>query len=117
MSIVLILDFLLAKKWLIIEPKSPQSLKNIYQVLNFAAKHKAALNCSAFTNWEQDVPSRMDLGKSKYGGDYSLQSTTCTASWLAGTRGDEDYNAHRVVEEVYDRYTCTLILMSILAPL
>ena len=37
------------QKWLIIEPKSPQSLENIYRVLKFAAKYKALLNRSALT--------------------------------------------------------------------
>ncbi len=39
--------FLLAPKWLIIEPKSPQALKTNYQVLKFAAKHKAPIYRSA----------------------------------------------------------------------
>ena len=69
--IVLISDFFLSSKWLTIEPKSPQSLKNIHQVLKFAVKHKAPLNRSAFTYWEEDIPSRIDLGKSKYGGPFS----------------------------------------------
>ena len=69
----LLLDFLLAEKWLIIEPKSPQSLKVIYQVLKFAAKHKAPLNRSALTYWEEDIPSRMDLGKSRYGGPFTTE--------------------------------------------
>ncbi len=73
MSVVLILDFLLSKKWLIIEPKSPQSLKTIYRVLKFAVKHKAPLNRSALTYWEEDVPSRMDLGKSRFGGPFTTE--------------------------------------------
>ncbi len=73
MSVVLILDFLLTKKWLIIEPKSPQSLKTIYRVLKFAAKHKAPLNRSALTYWEEDIPSRMDLGKARYGGPFTTE--------------------------------------------
>ena len=40
MSVVLILDFLLAKKWLILEPSLPQSLKTIYRVLKFVANMK-----------------------------------------------------------------------------
>ena len=95
MSVVLILDFLLAKKWLIIEPKSPQSLKTIYKVLKFAAKHKAPLNRSALTYWEEDVPSRMDLGKSRYGGPFTTEQVEnvksilrllplCLALWLLG---------------------------------
>ena len=61
------------KKWLIIEPKSPQSLKNIYRVLKFAAKHKAPLNRSALTYWEEDIPSRLDLGKSRFGGPFTTE--------------------------------------------
>ena len=95
MSVILILDFLLAKKLLIIEPKSPQSLKTIYHVLKFAAKHKAPLNRSALTYWEEDVPSRMDLGKLRYGGPYTTEQvedvktilrllTLCITLWLLG---------------------------------
>ena len=72
-GVVLISNFLFIPKWLIIEPKSPQSLKTIYRVLKFAAKHKAPLNRSAFTYWEEDIPSRIDLGKSKYGGPFTTE--------------------------------------------
>ena len=72
-ALVLISNFFLSKKWLIIEPKSPQSLKTIYRVLKFAAKHKAPLNRSALTYWEEDIPSRIDLGKSKYGGPFTTE--------------------------------------------
>ena len=61
------------RKWLIIEPKSSRSLKAIYHVLKFAAKHKAPINRSAFTYWEEDIPSRIDLGKSKYGGPFTTE--------------------------------------------
>ena len=73
MSIILVSNILLSPKWLIIEPRSPQSLKTIYHVLKFAAKHKAALNRSALTYWEEDIPSRIDLGKSKYGGPFTTE--------------------------------------------
>ena len=73
MAIVLCSDFLLSPKWLIKEPKSPQSLKIIYQVLKFAKKHKAPVNRSALTYWEEDIPSRIDLGKSKYGGPFTTE--------------------------------------------
>ena len=73
MSIVCCTIFLLAPKWLIVEPKSPQALKTIYQVLKFAAKHKAPLNRSALTYWEEDMPSRLDLGKSRFGGPFTTE--------------------------------------------
>ncbi len=73
MSLVVVTDFLFAKKWLIIEPKSSQTQKIVYQVLKFAWKHKAPLNRSALTYWEEDIPSRMDLGKSRYGGPFTTE--------------------------------------------
>ena len=73
LAIVLCTDFLLAPKWLIIEPKSPQSLKTITKVLKFAKKHKAPVNRSSLTYWEEDIPSRIDLGKSKYGGPFTIE--------------------------------------------
>ena len=73
MSIVCCTIFLLAPKWLIVEPKSSQALKTIYQVLKFAAKHKAPLNRSALTYWEEDMPSRLDLGKSRFGGPFTTE--------------------------------------------
>ncbi len=73
MAVVLILDFIVAPKCLIIEPRSPQSLKTIYRVIKFASKHKAPLNRSALTYWEEDIPSRMDLAKSRYGGPFTIE--------------------------------------------
>ncbi|XP_064402261.1 solute carrier family 15 member 4-like isoform X1 [Halichondria panicea] len=73
MSIVIVTDFLFAKKWLIILPKSSHTLRIAYQVLKFAAKHKAPLNRSALTYWEEDIPSRMDLGKLRYGGPFTTE--------------------------------------------
>ena len=73
MAIVLCTDFFLSPKLLIMEPKSPQSLKLVFRVLKFAAKHKAPVNRSALTYWEEDIPSRIDLGKSKYGGPFTTE--------------------------------------------
>ena len=73
MAIVCCSMFVFAPRYLIVEPKSPNSLKITYQVLKFATKHKAPLNRSAFTYWEEDIPSRLDLGKSKYGGPFTIE--------------------------------------------
>ena len=54
-------------------PKVANSLKTIYQVLKFAAKHKAPLGRSALTYWEEDIPLRIDLGKSRYGGPFTTE--------------------------------------------
>ena len=73
MAIVRCTDFFLSPKLLIMKPKSPQSLKLIFRVLKFAAKHKAPVNRSALTYWEEDIPTRVDLGKSKYGGPFTTE--------------------------------------------
>ena len=46
-------------------------IKLIVGVLNYARKHKYPENRSALTYWEKEVPSRLDLGKEKYGGPFS----------------------------------------------
>ena len=79
---VLCLDFLLSRKWLIIESSSPQSLKHIFRVLKFAVKHKAPLNRSALTYWEEDIPSRMDLAKSRYGGPFTTEQVEDVNTFL-----------------------------------
>ncbi len=81
-SVIFVLDLIFAKNWLIIEPNPPQSFKTIYQVLKFAAKHKAPLNRSALTYWEEDIPSRMDLGKSRYGGPFTTEQVEDVKSIL-----------------------------------
>ncbi len=81
-SLIIVLELLFAKSCLIIEPNPPKSFKNIYQVLKFAAKHKAPLNRSALTYWEEDIPSRMDLGKSRYGGPFTTEQVEDVKSIL-----------------------------------
>ena len=73
LSIVLCTDFLLSSNWLTKPPGSSQCFTTIYQVLKFATKHKVPINRSAFTYWEEDIPSRIDLGKSRYGGPFTTE--------------------------------------------
>ncbi|XP_064403254.1 uncharacterized protein LOC135348825 [Halichondria panicea] len=73
LCIVLCSDFLLSNKLLILENKRPQSFQIIFKVLKFAKKHKAPLNRSALTYYEDAIPSRIDLGKSRYGGPFTTE--------------------------------------------
>ena len=43
----------------------------IVRVLCYARKHKYPENRSALTYWEEEAPSRLDLGKDKYGGPFT----------------------------------------------
>ena len=46
-------------------------IKLIVRVLCYARKHKYPENRSALTYWEEETPSRLDLGKEKYGGPFT----------------------------------------------
>lgn len=50
---------------------NPYSL--VYRVLKFALEHKHPIRRSALTYWEDKLPSRIDLGKSKYGGPFTAE--------------------------------------------
>ena len=69
-SVVLITNYLF-KHWLDTTPHIVNPVKLIGQVLNYARKNKYPRNRSALTYWEEDYPSRLDLGKEKYGGPFS----------------------------------------------
>ena len=46
----------------------------IFGVLRYAWRHKQPVRRSAFTFWEENIPSRIELGKIKYGGPYSNEN-------------------------------------------
>ena len=53
------------------EPPSRSPYMSVFKVLQFAKNHKIPLHRSAFTYWEGDPPSRLDMGKDKYGGPFT----------------------------------------------
>ena len=72
MSVVLITHSFF-KLWLETNPLIINPIKLIAKVLNFARKNKCPRNRSALTYWEEDYPSRLDLGKEKYGGPFTVE--------------------------------------------
>ena len=61
-----------------IEPKGQSEIATIYRVLVYAWKHKVPERRSALTYWEEEIPSRINLGKSKYGGPFSTEEVENT---------------------------------------
>ena len=49
------------------------SLQMVYKVLKYAYHHTHPEQRSALTYWENDVPTRIDLGKQKYGGPFTYE--------------------------------------------
>ena len=72
LSVGLILDFCFHHK-LVKEPVTVNPVSLIYKVLKYAAKHKYPVQRSAFTYCENEKPTRLDNGKSKYGGPFTVE--------------------------------------------
>ena len=53
------------------EPPSRSPYISVFKVLQFAKNHNTPLHRSAFTYWEDGPPSRLDMGKDKYGGPFT----------------------------------------------
>ena len=72
----------LCKHWLMKEPQITNPIKHIISVLNFARKNKYPRNRSALTYWEENFPSRVDLGKEKYGGPFTEEGVENVKTFL-----------------------------------
>ena len=72
LSVGLILDFHFHHK-LVKEPVTVNPVTHIFKVLKYAAKHKYPVQRSAFTYCESEQPTRLDYGKSKYGGSFTTE--------------------------------------------
>ena len=59
--------------WLVKEPVTQNPFKLVYYVTRYAIKHKHPRYRSAFTYCEDELPSRIDFGKSKYGGPFTTE--------------------------------------------
>ena len=78
LMIALMLLFLLIilcfrRRWFYVEPKQLNPYKMVAKVLNYARKHKYPLQRSAFTYCDDEVPSRIDFAKERYGGPFKTE--------------------------------------------
>ena len=67
---------------LIKEPVTQNPFKLIYKVLRYAVKTKHLRQRSAFTYWEDELPSRIDFGKNKYGGPFTTEQVEDVKTFL-----------------------------------
>ena len=61
------------KQWFLINQTKLNPYKMVYRVSKFAWQHKVPVRRSAFTYCEDELPTGLDLGKSKYGGPFSTE--------------------------------------------
>ena len=61
------------RRWFLIEPGGLNPYKLVYRVTKFARQHKVPVQRSAFTYCEDELPSKLDFGKEKYGGCFTTE--------------------------------------------
>lgn len=61
------------RQWFFIDTAARNPYRLVYGVVRFAAKHRNPVRRSAFTYCEDELPSRLDLAKEKYGGPFSTE--------------------------------------------
>ena len=71
------------QRWFLIEPGGRVNpYKLVYRVVKFAWHHKIPVRRSAFTYCEDEWPSRLDLGKQKYGGPFTVEQVEDVKAFL-----------------------------------
>ena len=75
-------SMLMFNHWLVKEPVTQNPFKLVYSVVRYAIKHKHPECRSAFTYCEDEPPSRMDFGKSKYGGPFTTEQVEDVKTFL-----------------------------------
>ena len=68
--------------WLVKEPVKHNSFKLVYKIIKYAMRNKYPRQRSAFTYCEDELPSRIDYGKSKYGGPFTTEQVEDVKTFL-----------------------------------
>ena len=106
-------------------------IKLIVRVLCYARKHKYPENRSALTYWEEEAPSRLDLGKDKYGGPFTEEEvedvktffrmlplfiatfgfTLILYLWQRHSDGTNKSSVHKIIFDQYGTYHITALFL------
>ena len=70
------------RRWFHSEPGRQNPYKDVYNVLKFARNHDHPLRRSAFTYNDNDIPSRLDFAKERYGGPFSTERVENVKTFL-----------------------------------
>ncbi|XP_064384923.1 solute carrier family 15 member 4-like isoform X1 [Halichondria panicea] len=67
------------RRWFVIGTGIGNPYKEVARVVSFARRNKIPIQRSAFTFWEDDIPTGLDLGKDKYGGPFTTEQQALIA--------------------------------------
>ena len=72
------------RKWFFIETghRRANPYKLVCRVIQFAWKHKVPVQRSSLTFYENEMPSRLDLGKTRYGGPFTFEQVEDVKAFL-----------------------------------
>ena len=79
---VIIISDCLCQQWLDRTHKVSNPIKLIIQVLNYTRKHRYPERRSAFTYIDEEQPTRMDYGKTKFGGPFTEEEVEDVKTFL-----------------------------------
>ena len=82
LSIALVLDSLLSKDWLTVEPSTSNPFKLVARVLKYAWTHKYPGFRSAFTYQDHKRHSKIDYAQAIYGGPFSTEQVEDVKTFL-----------------------------------
>ena len=68
--------------WFLSDSGSKNPYRLVYKVVSFAREHRNPVRCSAFTYCEDELPSRLDLGKEKYGDPFTTEQVEDVKAFL-----------------------------------
>lgn len=71
-----------SKRYLHIDLTGHDPIRTVYKVSKYALKHKYPESRSAFTYWEENTPSRIDVGKDRYGGPFTTEEVEDTKTFV-----------------------------------
>ena len=70
------------RRWFVIDTGIGNPYKEVARVVGFARRNKIPIQRSAFTFWEDDIPTGLDLGKDKYGGPFITEQVENVKSFF-----------------------------------
>ena len=70
------------RHWFNIEPARSNPYKMVIKVLNFVRKHGSPAQRSAFTYCDDELPSRLDFAKERYGGPFTSEQVEDVRTFL-----------------------------------
>ena len=70
------------RNWFMIDSGSKNPYKLVLRIMKFAKDHTNPIRRSAFTYCEDELPSRLDLGKEKYGGPFTTEEVENVKAFL-----------------------------------